>query len=76
MEEILNNVVYSLVTNQLLPRLENFTFKFKPTDVITVFRAITEGADTADNNDIEKDVIIEEVEEEKNDNNIRGNRDE
>ena len=65
-----------MVINQLLPRLEGFALKSKSTDVITAFRIIIERADTADNNDIEKDVIIEKIEEEKNDNNIGENRDE
>ena len=59
-----------------MPRLENFAFKFKPTNVITAFRVIIEGADITNNNDIKKDVIIKKVEEEKNDNNIKGNKDE
>ena len=57
-----------------MPRLESFAFKFKPTDVITAFRAVIEKADTADNNDIKKDIIIKKIEEKKNDNNIEKNK--
>ena len=74
MEEILNNVVYPLVTNQPLPRLEGFALKSKPTDVMTAFRAVTEGADTADDNDVGKDVVMGGVEEEENDDDIGGDR--
>ena len=65
-----------MVINQLLPRLENFAFKFKPTNIITAFRAVIKKTDIANNNDIKKDIIIEKIEEEKNNNNIKKNRDE
>ena len=70
----MNNVVYSLIINQLLSRLKGFAFKFKPTDVITAFRVVIKGADITNNNDIKKDVIIKKVEEKENDNNIRGDK--
>ena len=54
--------------------MKGFAFKFKSTNIITVFRAVTEEADTTNNNDIEKDVVIEKIEEEENDNNIKRNK--